>query len=225
MSETINLHAADGHELDAYVAVPQGEPKAVIVVIQEIFGVNHHIRSVTDRLAGEGYLAIAPALFDRYERGFETGYDPAGMERAMSILSELNMEWARADTLAAIQHGLDKYKMRVGVVGFCLGGSIAWAAAAQMPVSATVGYYGGYIVKMNGEQPKVPVLLHFGEHDDHIPMSDIEAIRAAHPEVPVYTYNAGHGFNCDERGSYNEAAAKEAWPRTLAFLQKHLQQD
>jgi len=228
MSEITKLHAADGHELDAYVAIPEGTPKAALVIIQEAFGVNHHIRSVADRFASEGYLAVAPALFDRYERGFETGYDAEGMEKGMAIIHRMKMEWAAADTLAAVTYARDEYKTEVGIVGFCLGGSIAWMAAAHMPVSVAVGYYGGYIAKFvreqPGEQPKVPVLLHFGEHDDHIPMSDIKAIRAAHPEVPVYTYNAGHGFNCDERGSYNEAAAKEAWQRTLAFLGEHLQQ-
>lgn len=222
MSEVVKLHAADGHELDAYVAMPEGTPKAALVIIQEIFGVNHHIRSVTDRFAREGYLAVAPALFDRYERGFEVGYEGEGWQRGMAIAQKMNFEWAMADTLAAILYARDEYKTEVGVVGFCLGGSIAWMAAAHMPVDAAVGYYGGYIAKFVAEQPKVPVLLHFGEQDDHIPMSDIEAVRAAHPDVPVYTYAAGHGFNCDERSSYNEAAAKEAWQRTLAFLQEHL---
>lgn len=218
------LHAADGHALDAYVAMPEGTPKAALVIIQEIFGVNHHIRSMADRFAREGYLAVAPALFDRYERGFETGYDAEGREKGMAIIQQMKMEWAAADTLAAVTFARDEYKTEVGILGFCLGGSIAWMAAAHMPVGAAVGYYGGYIAKFIGEQPNMPVLLHFGDKDDHIPMSDVEAIRAAHPDVPVYTYAAGHGFNCDERGSYNEAAANEAWQRTLAFLQEHLQQ-
>ncbi len=223
MSETVKLHAADGHALHAYVAEPKGAPKAAIVVVQEIFGVNHHIRAVTDRFAEEGYLAIAPALFDRYEPGFEVGYDPAGMQKAMAILTKMNIEGAWADTLAAIEYGRDEYKTKVGVVGFCLGGSIAWAAAGRMPVSAAVGYYGGYIAKFKDAELHAPVMLHFGAKDDHIPASDVEQIKAAHPEVRVFVYDgAGHGFNCDERGSYEPAAASQAWARTIAFLAEHL---
>ncbi len=223
MSETVTLKAADGHELGAYVAEPAGTPKGAIVVIQEAFGVNHHIRAVADSYAAEGYLAVAPALFDRYERGFEATYDAAGMERAMALMPKLNMDWAAADTLAAIEYARDEYKTKVAVVGFCLGGSVAWMAAMQMPVSAAVGYYGGHIAKFKDAQLKAPVMLHFGELDTHIPMSDVEAIRQAHPEVPVYTYDADHGFNCDERGSYSAPAAKQARERTLAFLKEHLQ--
>ena len=222
MGETAKLHAADGHAFEAYIAAPEGTPKAALVVIQEIFGVNHHIRSMADRFAEAGYLAVAPALFDRYEQGFDVGYDKEGMQRAMTILPKLNMEWAAADILAAVMYARDECKTRVGVVGFCLGGSLAWMAAAQLPVSVAVGYYGGYIARFKDQQLKVPIMLHFGKQDDHIPMSDVEAIRAAHPEVPIHLYDAGHGFNCDERGSYNAAAAKEAWARTLAFLDEKL---
>ncbi len=223
IGEQVKLHATDGHEFDAYVASPEGTPKAAIVVIQEIFGVNHHIRSVANRLAAEGYLAVAPALFDRYERGFETGYDEAGMNRAMALMPRLNMDWTTADTLAAVVYARDEYKTEVGIVGFCLGGSVAWMAAANMPVSAAVGYYGGLIAKYKGLQPKVPVMLHFGAEDAHIPMSDVEAIRAAHPDMPVYVYEgAGHGFHCNDRASYNEGAAKPAWERTLGFFAEHL---
>ena len=223
MGEMVTLHATDGHELGAYVAKPEGTPKAALVVVQEAFGVNHHIRSVTDRFAGEGYLAVAPALFDRYERGFEAGYDAAGMERGMAVVSKLNMDWAQADVLAAVEYARDEYKTRVGVVGFCLGGFLAWMAALHMPVSVAVGYYGGYIVRFKDAEPKAPVMLHFGGDDDHIPQSDVQAIEAAHPKVPVFVYDgAGHGFSCDERASYNEAAAKQAWGRTLGFLKEHL---
>ncbi len=222
MSERVKLQAADGHELSGYLARPEGTPKAAIVVVQEIFGVNHHIQSVADRFAAEGYLALAPALFDRYERGFEADYGETGMARAMALMPKLNMEWAAADTLAAVVSARDEYKTEVGIVGFCLGGSVAWMAAAKMPVSAAVGYYGGFIARMNDLEPKAPILLHFGKHDDHISMSDVEAIRAKHPEVPVYLYEAGHGFNCDERGSYDAPSATEAWGRTMAFLGEHL---
>ena len=223
MGEKAKLHAADGHAFNAYVASPVGTPKAAIVVIQEIFGVNHHIRSIADRLAGEGYLAVAPALFDRYEPGFEAGYEGEGLQRAMAIVPRLNIEWAAADTLATVVYARDEYKTQVGILGFCLGGSVAWMAAAQMPVSAAVGYYGGFIAKYKDLQPKAPVLLHFGAEDQHIPLSDVEAIRAAHPESAVYVYEgAGHGFNCDERASYDAVAAKAAWERTIAFFSEHL---
>lgn len=222
MTETVKLHAADGHEFDAYVSGPDGTPKAAVVVVQEIFGVNHHIRSVADRFAGLGYLAVAPALFDRYERDFETTYDADGMQKGMAIAKTLNMEWAAADTLAAVVYARDEYRTEVGIVGFCLGGSIAWAAAAQMPVGAAVGYYGGYIAKMKDLQPKAPVMLFFGTHDEHIPISDVEAIQAAHPDVPVHLFDAGHGFNCDERASYDPSAARQAWLQTIEFLKKHL---
>ena len=223
MGEMVALHAADGHELGAYVAKPEGTPKAAVVVAQEVFGVNHHIRSVADRLAREGYLAVAPALFDRYERGFEAGYDAGGMARGMALMPKLNMDWAQADMLTAVVYARDEYKTKVGIVGFCLGGSLAWMAAARMPVSAAVGYYGAYIAKFKNAELKAPAMLHFGGKDDHIPASDREAIQAAHPEVPVFVYDdAGHGFNCDERASYSEAAAKQAWERTLAFLGEHL---
>lgn len=222
MGNWIKLRAADGHELGGYQAKPEGTPKAAIVVVQEIFGVNHHIRSIADRLAGEGYLALAPALFDRYERDFEAGYDEAGMARAMAILPRLKMEWAGADTLAAVEYARETYGTKVGVVGFCLGGSVAWVATAGMPVSAAVGYYGGFIAKSVDLEPKVPIMLHFGTQDGHIPMSDVELIRAKHPEVPVYLYDAGHGFNCNEREDYRPAAATEAWGRTLSFLEEHL---
>ena len=223
MGEMVTLQAADGHELGAYVAKPEGTPRAALVVVQEAFGVNHHIRAVADRFAREGYLAVAPALFDRYERGFETGYDAAGMERAMALMPKLNMDWAQADVLAAVEYARDEYKTKVGVVGFCLGGSMAWVAAARMPVSAAVGYYGGYIVRFKDEPLKAPVMLHFGREDDHIPQSDVQAIEAAHPEAQVFVYDgAGHGFNCDERASYSEPAAQQAWGRTIEFLREHL---
>ena len=222
MGRTVELRAGDGHVFEGYLAEPEGRPKAALVVVQEIFGVNHHIRAVTDRLAASGYLAVAPALFDRYQRGFEAGYDEAGMKRARALLTNFKMDWATADVLAAVEYARDEGKTKVGIVGFCLGGSLAWTAATSMPVSAAVGYYGGTIVKAKDAALRSPVLLHFGRFEDHIPVSDVEAIQAAHPEVPVYLYEAGHGFNCDERESYSPQAAAEAWKRTLAFLQEHL---
>jgi carboxymethylenebutenolidase len=223
VGETVELAAADGHAFDAYVAHPAGAPQGAVVVVQEIFGVNGHIRSVADRFAAAGYVAVAPALFDRYERHFDVGYDKAGSDRGMGILRRFKREWALADTRAAIEYARTTYDMPVAVVGFCLGGSIAWLAAAEVPVAAAVGYYGGQITSMNERVPRAPVMLHFGGKDAHIPRADIEAIRAAHPEVEVYVYDdAGHGFNCDARESYAPQAARQAWDRTLAFLARHL---
>ncbi len=224
MSETIKLTAADGHTLNAYLAHPQGTPRAALVVVQEIFGVNAHIRSVADHFASHGYLAIAPALFDRKERGVELGYEGADMQKAMSLLPSKpeDIEGALTDIGAAVAYARDEYKTQVGVVGYCWGGSMAWLAAAQLPIAAAVGYYGGFIAKFLDQAPKVPLLLHFGKHDDHIPMADIEKIQAAYPQIPVYLYDAGHGFNCSSRGSYDAPSAKLALERTLSFFAEHL---
>ena len=222
MSEMVSVTAADGHKFAAYVARPSGPPVGALVVIQEIFGVNAHIRSVADNFANAGYLAVAPALFDRYEADVQLGYSGEDMQKAMAIRLKINMDWAAADTLAAVTYARDKGRTKVGVVGYCLGGSVAWMAAATMPVDAAVGYYGGHIARLLDQPPRVPVLLHFGEKDDHIPASDVEKIKAAYPEVPVYSYEAGHGFNCDARGSYDAPSAKLALERTMAFLEQYV---
>ena len=222
MSEMIALTAADGHEFGAYVARPDRPPKAALVVIQEIFGVNAHIRSVADNFANAGYLAVAPALFDRYEKNVQLGYSGENMQKAVAFARQMNMDWIAADTLAAVTYAHEAVKAKVGVVGYCLGGSVAWIAAGGMPVDAAVGYYGGFIARLLDQAPKVPVMLHFGEKDDHIPLSDVEKIKAAYPDVPVYTYDAGHGFNCDARDSYDAPAARLALERTMAFFAEHL---
>jgi carboxymethylenebutenolidase len=221
MGENINLTAKDGATIGAYRSAPADEPKGGMVVLQEIFGVNHHIRAVADRYAAAGYLAIAPALFDRVEPGVELGYGQADRPRAMEIRGKTKLEETLADIEAAI--ALAGAGGRVGVVGYCWGGTLAWAAATRLSgISAAVGYYGGGIAGMLDEQPRAPVMLHFGERDKHIPLSDVEKIRAAHPEIPVFVYPADHGFNCDERESYDAASAKEAQARTFAFFAENL---
>jgi carboxymethylenebutenolidase len=221
MGENINLTAKDGATIEAYRSAPADEPKGGIVVLQEIFGVNHHIRAVADRYAAAGYLAIAPALFDRVEPGVELGYGESDRPRAMEIRSKTKLDETLADIEAAV--ALASAGGSVGVVGYCWGGSLAWAAATRLSgVSAAVGYYGGGIAAMLNEQPRAPVMLHFGERDKHIPLSDVEKIRAAHPEIPVFIYPADHGFNCDERESYDAQSAKEAQARTFAFLAENL---
>jgi carboxymethylenebutenolidase len=222
MSERIALRAADGHELGAYVARPEGDPIAGLVVVQEIFGVNGHIRSVADGYAKDGLLAVAPALFDRIEPGVELAYDGADLQTAMSLIPKLDAAKALADISAAIEFLKRATGKKVGVVGYCFGGTLAWLAACRLRPAAVVGYYGGRIGNYADETPQAPVMLHFGRQDAHIPAAEVEKISAAHPEVEVYWYDAGHGFNCDARGSYNAGAAREARERSLAFFKKHL---
>jgi len=217
MSEHRTLTAADGHQLDAYIARPAGEPVAALVVVQEVFGVNPHIRSVADGYAKDGFLAIAPALFDRIERGVELGYEGEDMNRAMSFIPHLDIEKSLLDVSAAIDFAAAETGKKVGVVGYCYGGTLAWLAATRRGVPS-VGYYGGYIANYAAEPLQAPVLLHFGRLDQHIPAEKVEAIHAAHPEVALFWYDAGHGFNRDAAG----AAAVEARQRSLAFLQEHL---
>jgi len=222
MGKDITLKSKDGFELGAYVAEPQGKPRGAIVVIQEIFGVNHHIRSVTDRYAQLGYLAIAPALFDRGEKNFQSGYDGAAMDKARGMVGKIPLDQRLADTQAAIDHV--KSAGKVAVLGYCMGGSIAFLSATRLSgVAAAVGYYGGQVAQFAEEKPKAPVMLHFGEKDQSIPLTDVEKIKAAQPGVPVYVYmGAGHGFHCDERGSFNAEAAQVAACRSQEFLAKHI---
>lgn len=221
MGEDIRLTASDGFVCDAYVARPVGTPKGGLVVVQEIFGVNAHIRSVADRYAAEGYLAVAPALFDRAEPGFQSGYSPAEMPRAYAMIARVASAPALLDIAAAIKFAAEAGK--VGLVGFCWGGTLAWSAAAQLPgLSAAVGYYGGGVLGLTDLQPNCPTILHFGAQDDHIPVDKVQAFAAARPDVPIYIYDAGHGFNCDARASYDATAAKLAQQRTSAHFAKYL---
>ena len=229
MSEWVKLKASDGHELSAYVARPEGETKAALVVVQEIFGVNAHIRSVADGYAKDGFLAIAPALFDRIEPGVELGYDGADGKRAFTeFYPKLNVDLALKDIAAAFEFAKQSGRA-VGVIGYCFGGLMAWLAATRgevekMQPDAAVGYYAGGIGKFATEEPTCPVMLHFGEEDTHIGNDQIDAVRKAHPEVTIYTYpGAGHAFNRDVApGAYHAASAKLARERSLAFLTTNL---
>ncbi|MDJ0942689.1 MAG: dienelactone hydrolase family protein [Kiloniellales bacterium] len=216
----IELTAGDGHRLSAYRARPAGVPKAGLVIVQEIFGVNRHIRAVTEGFARDGYMAVAPALFDRRERGLELGYEAEDVAHGRELKAATSWEEAAEDTAAAIAVAAEAGK--VGVVGYCWGGSIAWLAACRLPVAAAVGYYGGQVRELSGETPRCPVMLHFGEQDSAIPLEDVEAVRSRHPKVPIHLYPAGHGFNCDLRGSYHAESAALAQERSLAFLAEHL---
>lgn len=223
MGEHVKLRASDDHELDAYVARPAGEPIAGLVVVQEAFGVNRHIRSVTDGFARDGFLAVAPALFDRLERGVELGYTGEDMQKGIGFARGLDLGKAVLDVEAALEYARRQTRRKVGVIGYCLGGSMAWLAATRLHPDAAVGYYGGYVAKFAEETPRAPVMLHFGLQDQHIPKAEIdEKVGRAHPEIPIYWYDAGHGFSCDDRASFNADAASLARQRSLEFLKKHL---
>lgn len=216
---TVQLTAADGHEFDAAEVHPDGAA-ATIVVVQEIFGVNRHIRSVVDRFAGFGYRTIAPALFDRVERGVELPYDEAGVARGRELAAQIGFEPAMADLAAAVDHATATGP--VAVVGYCFGGSLAWLSACELPVTAAVGYYGGQVHALVDRRPQVPTMLHFGARDHAIPLEHVEEIAAVHPEVAVHVYDgAEHGFNCDARGSHHPLSAAIALGRTLEFLLDH----
>jgi carboxymethylenebutenolidase len=214
------LVASDGFELDSYGARPR-EPRGAIVVIQEIFGVNGHIRSVADGFANDGYVAIAPALFDRIERGIELGYAEQDIARGRDLKGKADTAAALRDIDAAraavAAHG------KVGVVGYCWGGYLSWLAACRLPgFAAAIVYYGGGIGEVLDERPRCPALGHFGKQDHAIPIAVVDDWRKRYPDCPVHAYDAGHGFNCDQRGSYDAEAAKLARSRTLEFLRKHV---
>ncbi len=221
MGHWIELKPEGAAPIRAWRADPTGKPRGGIVVNQEIFGVNAHIRAVTDRFAKESYLAIAPAVFERIEKGFDVGYDPDSRARGMAVVGKLDVEQTLRDAAAAIDVAREGGK--VGIVGYCFGGTIVWRAAARLPgLSAAVGYYGGGIVGLKDLKPRVPTMLHFGEKDQHIPVAGVREVAAAHPEVEVHIYPADHGFNCDHRESYDAPSAALAWTRTLEFFAKHL---
>jgi carboxymethylenebutenolidase len=220
LGSTINLTAADGHNLAAYVAGPANGTKGV-VVIQEIFGVNHHMREMADRFAAEGYAVVAPALFDRAERGVELGYTPDDIAKGRDYRMKLNDAQVMADVEAAAKHLAGK---KLAIVGYCFGGTVAWWGATRSnSFAASSCWYGGGIAGTKEETPNCAVQMHFGEKDASIPMSDVDAIRAAQPKVEAYVYmGAGHGFGCDERGSFSQPDYEQAQRRTLAFFAKHL---
>ncbi|QNI34594.1 dienelactone hydrolase family protein [Alloacidobacterium dinghuense] len=222
MSEWLQLTASDGHFLDAYIAKPEKEPIAGLVVVQEIFGVNAHIRSVADSYARDGFLAIAPAIFDRIEKHVELGYEGADMQKAMSFIPKLNIESALLDVAAALDYAHKETGKKAGVIGYCFGGTVAWLSATRLKTDATVGYYGGGIGSFAEEAPKVPVMLHFGKLDTHIPKEEVDRVHTSNPEVQIFWYDAGHGFNCNPRSSYEPNSARIARERSFAFLTENL---
>ncbi len=210
----LDIAAADGHRFRAYRAPATGPEIGRLIVAPEIFGINHHIRAVCDGFAADGYTVIAPDLFERAERAVELPYDEAGIKRGIALKGQITDEAALADLTAT----LDRIGGDAALVGYCWGGSLAWAAASRLPLRAAIGYYGGAIGAHLDETPRVPTLLHFGEQDHAIPLAVAEGVTARHPSVPVHLYPAGHGFNCDERGSFHQPSAQLARLRTLGFL-------
>jgi len=214
--------AADDHMFQAYHVAARGKRRGGVVVVQEIFGVNSHIRALADSFAQRGYETYAPALFDRVERRVELGYGPQDIERGRALRAGVDWTQAVLDVQACVA-SLRGYG-EVGVVGYCWGGSVAWQTACRaLGVSAAVCYYGGQIAAFADLAPRCPVMMHFGERDHSIPIADVEKIRAAQPAVTIHTYAAaGHGFHCDQRQSYDAAAAQTAGQRTLDFLAEHV---
>jgi carboxymethylenebutenolidase len=218
MGTNIRLKAEDGHELSAYLAEPAAQPHGGIVVLQEFFGVTSHIRNVCDQYAAAGYRAIAPALFDRIEPNVDIPY--TDMTTGFEYVKKTSPDTAMLDVQAAVLRVRGAGK--VGVVGYCWGGTMAYLAAARLNVDAVVSYYGGMTTNYLNEHPKVPVLYHFGERDTHIPASAVAKIKAAHPEGIYQLYPAGHGFNCTDRASFDAASAKLAFERSVDFFRRHV---
>jgi carboxymethylenebutenolidase len=221
MGSTIEIKAADGFRLSAYRADPAGPARGGIVVAQEIFGVNRHIRGVCDGFAGEGYIAIAPALFDRCERGVDIGYAEADVARGRELKVRAPLDTALTDIMAA--RDVARAAGKVAVIGYCWGGYLAWMAAARGDgFACAIPYYGGGMTDAIDVTPRCPVMAHFGERDAMIPVAGVRKLMAAHPEAKVFLYAAGHGFNCDARASFDAAAAAQARGRTLEFLRQHI---
>lgn len=218
MGQIVELIAGDGHRLDAYLADSTGKSRGGIVVIQEIFGVTRHIRAVTDQYAAAGFTAIAPALFDRVERHVDVPY--TDMTKGFSYVQRLKDENVMRDVQAGIERVATAGK--VGIVGYCWGGTMAYLASARLAVAATVAYYGGGINNHTSEKPRCPIMFHFGEKDSHIPKSAVDKIRADVPAGIFHIYPADHGFNCTDRASYEPESAKLALQRSLEFFHKYV---
>lgn len=224
MGEMIKLTTKDGATIGAYKAEPAHSPRGGIVVLQEIFGVNHHIRRIADGFAAAGYLAVAPALFDRVAPNTELGYTPDDVKKGMDIRARTVLEDSLADIEAAIAVAAGAAAGgAVGVVGYCWGGTLAYAAATHISgIAAVVAYYGSGIAAMRKEVLLAPIEFHFGEQDKSISPEDIDKIRASHPDSAYYVYPAGHGFACNDRSAYDEQSASLAQSRTLEFFARHV---
>ncbi len=224
MGQTIKLKASDGFEFSAYRADPSGPPKGALMIIQEIFGVNDHIRSVADRFAQDGYLCVAPCMQDRAEPGFESGYTPDDIARAREVRGKIDNADSLKDLSATVEYLKGQNAGKIGSVGYCWGGSLSWLAATEIDgLAVAVSYYGGEVANNADRQAKCPVMFHFGEQDASIPLDKVEIVKQKQPSHPLYVYaGAGHGFSCDARGSYDAAAAQLALTRTKDYLTKYV---
>jgi carboxymethylenebutenolidase len=218
MGETITLKSKfDGAEIGAYHVQPNDARRGGLVLCQEIFGVTGHIRELCDGFAEDGYEVIAPSFYDRLEKGFAAGYDEDGIAKGIEYSQATPWDQVQGDLQAAIE-ALDG---PVFVTGFCWGGAAAWLAACRCEgVAAAAAYYGRRITELVDETPKCPTILHFGREDSSIPMEVVEFIMAAHPDVPTYIYDAGHGFVSDRRKDYSEDCARLARLRTLQLFHR-----
>jgi carboxymethylenebutenolidase len=217
---TLQLRASDGNTLSAYVVRPEGTPRGAVVVVQEIFGVNSHVRRVVEQYAAEGYVAIAPAMFDRFQKDVDLGYDAKGVEQGVALMMRTTNESTLADLDAAIT--TVSHAGRVGMVGYCWGGRSTYLAACHANIAAGVAYYGGGIPQLLPDTPRCPMMFHFGERDSHIPQSDVDQIRKANPQGIFHLYPAGHGFNCSERQDFDQLSAQLAFERTIEFFRKQI---
>jgi len=214
----LQLRAQDGHNLSAYMVAPEGKPRGGVVVIQEIFGLNSHIKRVAEQYAGLGYLTIAPALFDRVKRNVELPY--SDLQAGLDLMMKTTNEGVLADVNAAVD-ALARAG-RTGMVGFCWGGRVTYLAACRINIAAAVCYYGGGIAQLLDEQPKCPIMFHHGERDAFIPAADVAKILAAVPKGIFHLYPANHGFNCTDRADYDVASARLAFERSSEFFRNHL---
>jgi carboxymethylenebutenolidase len=219
IDDWIELEADDGHRLRAFRSLPPEEPLGSVIVLQEIFGVNRHIRWVAGQISAHGYAAYAPCLFDRVGGNLELDYDANGIDAGRDCAARLSFDQALVDVAAtaavAEAHG------PVGTIGFCWGGTLAWLCATRLALPS-ISYYGARIRGFLDELPQAPLLLHFGTRDASIPQELLDELRRKHPQLPVHLYPAGHGFNCNERSDFHAESAALAWRRSFAFLREHL---
>lgn len=228
MTHSMELTAADGFRFPVYEAQPNGPAREAVVVVQEIFGINAHIRAVADGYAAQGYLALAPSTFHRVEPGVEMGYTPEDITAGVALkalVESLPPPGVLQDLQATIDYAAQAVTGQVGVVGYCWGGLLTWRTACLLSnIAAAVPYYGGGMTVASeiARSPKCPVLAHFASQDQSIPLEGVEALKQAHPDIALYIYDASHGFNCDHRAAYNAPAAALAHERTLAFFERTL---
>ena len=221
MGESIKATASDGHAFDIYLAQSKGSPRGGIVLIQEIFGVNNHIKSVAERFSSNGYLVGAPSLFDRVQPNILLGYSTEDVIRGKELKNNLGNEKPLIDIIATLN--IVRSAGRVAVVGYCWGGTLAWLSACQVDgFNAAISYYGAGIGELLSIEPRCPSIFHFGEQDHTIPVAEVNSLRQAHPECPVYLYPANHGFNCEQRDSFHSTSSAIAFERTIQHLAKYI---